>query len=75
MNPPIFWNLMGIHFHLVQLSSTPQPHPTPNHPLPGVGSMKPKYNRNVINTWQRAPLLGSISQATIKLFLIVFNYK
>lgn len=23
MSPPVFWNLMSIHFHLVQLSSTP----------------------------------------------------
>lgn len=72
MSPPVFWNLMSIHFHLVQLSSTLPP---PKLPLPSVGSMKPKYNRNLISTWQRAPLPGSSSQATLKLFLLVFNCK
>lgn len=37
--------------------------------------MKAKDNRHVISTWQRASLLGSFSQTTIKLFLLVFNYK
>lgn len=38
MSPLVFWNLMSIHSHLVQLSSTPLA-PPPTHPLPSVGSM------------------------------------
>lgn len=71
MSPPVFWNLMSVHFYLVQLSSKPSmrhlripPPPAPTLPPPSVGSMKPKYDRNLISTWQRAPFLGSNSQTT-----------
>lgn len=72
MSPPVFWNLMSIHFHLVQLSSTRAPHPHPPSSPPPVssspwcGKHEAKDNRKVISTWQKAPLPGSISPTTIK---------